>query len=415
MLFACYSFPLNDRSKHAHVIENGHCHLCEITISSQRTKHCSVCNKCVDVFDHHCKWLNQCIGRRNYPWFFASVTSAILMSLSYVVMSVTICALFLNDATRVEFLNPWSQLDLAPNGTLDGNITVTFEMFDSPIPGSIFFPLLASSCLLALVAVGLLLHLCFFHIYINYIGITTYEYVRAQRAEQEKLARERHIQNKSDLEERKARQREKRERNRRLKLCLCPILLCCDNKSKVSKIKPDTKKLASSSNLVNGDLFDVEKESNSNKRKLSSSTGSEGLSEPSEAARAAATEAATTSPQRAAPSVVAPFRGHEDKAFVPSKFGRPDLDKRHSAQANNSSSRVFSNVPRLPSIPGLKREAELLEREKKYRESRRKGGGLNSSQEEEYSSGLDKVRKHLAQVEQAKEEAILVDNMTDVA
>ena len=37
--------PEFDRKKHAHVIENGRCHLCNITISSQRTKHCSACNK----------------------------------------------------------------------------------------------------------------------------------------------------------------------------------------------------------------------------------------------------------------------------------------------------------------------------------------------------------------------------------
>ena len=34
-----------DRNKHNHVIENGRCNLCNITIASIRTKHCSVCNK----------------------------------------------------------------------------------------------------------------------------------------------------------------------------------------------------------------------------------------------------------------------------------------------------------------------------------------------------------------------------------
>ena len=82
--------PEFNRSQHAHVIENGRCHLCNITISSQRTKHCSVCNKCVHVFDHHCKWLNQCIGQRNYKFFGWSVITAIMMAISFTIMAFTI-------------------------------------------------------------------------------------------------------------------------------------------------------------------------------------------------------------------------------------------------------------------------------------------------------------------------------------
>ncbi|XP_013109566.2 uncharacterized protein LOC106088541 [Stomoxys calcitrans] len=267
--------PEFDRSKHAHVIENGRCHLCNIRTSSARTKHCSVCNKCIGKFDHHCKWLNHCIGSRNYVAFLMCVVSAVCAALVILLAVIAqICFYFL----RPEWLSFWYEsgptttaiLDSEGGSSLDlydlnitsesvsfndisGNFTNTIievsGSFNNSILTSvlqnlttiagdqynetlsadstpfvslgtddntrivlsktnssgvnsslessvvsfagiavsqqIFLVLLGLLGLLAAITAGLLLHLCFFHIYISFLGLTTYEYIRNHRLAQE--------------------------------------------------------------------------------------------------------------------------------------------------------------------------------------------------------------------------------------
>ena len=66
------------------------CPDCEV-IRTEKSRHCSVCNRCVERFDHHCPWINNCVGTNNhgiFVIFLSFMETLVIMIFSVVLLNM---------------------------------------------------------------------------------------------------------------------------------------------------------------------------------------------------------------------------------------------------------------------------------------------------------------------------------------
>lgn len=63
------------------------CPECKV-IRSVRSRHCAICNRCVERFDHHCPWINNCVGVKNHNAFLFFLASIWIKIVYHIVVDI---------------------------------------------------------------------------------------------------------------------------------------------------------------------------------------------------------------------------------------------------------------------------------------------------------------------------------------
>ncbi|CAD8194159.1 unnamed protein product [Paramecium octaurelia] len=130
-----------------------YCLVCQAHVQD-KTKHCWSCNKCVSLFDHHCIWLNNCVGDQNYSYFFVLVISLVTFKIFKLVLDANL----LYNAVDLQIL------------------VYICIVIDPPV-------------------LIILIYLLSMHLYFKYKQITTYEYIKSKQEKKQQTNQPQHPQN----------------------------------------------------------------------------------------------------------------------------------------------------------------------------------------------------------------------------
>lgn len=150
-----YDYPYD----HSLFEPNNECVTCHLT-KPARSKHCSLCGVCVSMCDHHCPWVNNCVGRGNYRYFLALLLTLGLAEVYGAYLSWWILRPYLETDSANSFFSQahWSEiLHVAIIAVNVGGLSI------------------AGVGLLAVATAALPLGLLAYHCYLIWAGMTTNE------------------------------------------------------------------------------------------------------------------------------------------------------------------------------------------------------------------------------------------------
>ena len=165
--------------------EKQFCWICQVHVSLSAI-HCRHCGKCVSGFDHHCLWLNTCVGKANYRYFWNTVVSVTGFAAVQTIGASWMLGFYWSS-------KGWS---IEPRAI---EIFGTYENWGIVLHVYLFF---------LLVTLVMLLQLFFFHLNLRRTGQTTYNFI---------IADHKRIRAKERLETKRLAERKER-RNKRIEV-----------------------------------------------------------------------------------------------------------------------------------------------------------------------------------------------------